>query len=289
MAGDVSAHMARALEGPPPQLTYRRALRPGAMLQELWHARELVTVLTERELRVRYKQTKMGFAWALALPLMMMVVFAVFFSEAVEVDTGGVPDPLYFYVGLLPWTFFASSVSIGALSITTNLSLINKVYCPREVFPLAAIGTAGVDGLVASSVLALLFVVYGRIPESTVVWLPALMAVQLAFTVGVTLLLAALVVYLRDLRQVLPMVVQFAMFATPVAYNLDDYLAERWQPVASALNPLVPVIDGYRSTVLLGEPPQGGLLAVAAVSSLVALLGGFLVFKRLETGFADVA
>lgn len=281
--------MARVLDGPPPQLTYKRALRPGAMLRELWRARELVAVLTERELRVRYKQTKMGFAWALALPLMMMVVFAVFFSEAVDVDTGGTPEPLFFYVGLLPWTFFASSVSIGALSITTNLSLINKVYCPREVFPLAAIGTAAVDGLVASSVLALLFLGWGTVPETTVVWVPVLLAVQLAFTVGVTLLLAGFVVYLRDLRQVLPMVVQFAMFATPVAYGLDDYLDERWQPIASALNPLIPVIDGYRRTVLLGKAPVGGLLAIAAVASLVALIGGFMVFKRLETGFADVA
>lgn len=281
--------MARVLDGPPPQLTYKRALRPGAMLRELWRARELVAVLTERELRVRYKQTKMGFAWALALPLMMMVVFAVFFSEAVDVDTGGTPEPLFFYVGLLPWTFFASSVSIGALSITTNLSLINKVYCPREVFPLAAIGTAAVDGLVASSVLALLFLGWGTVPETTVVWVPVLLAVQLAFTVGVTLLLAGFVVYLRDLRQVLPMVVQFAMFATPVAYGLDDYLDERWQPLASALNPLIPVIDGYRRTVLLGKAPVGGLLAIAAVASLVALIGGFMVFKRLETGFADVA
>lgn len=281
--------MARVLEGPPPQLTYRRVLRPGAVARELWGARELVTVLTERELRVRYKQTKMGFAWALALPLMMMVVFAAFFSEAVDVDTGGIPEPLFFYVGLLPWTFFASSVSIGALSITTNLSLINKVYCPREVFPLAAIATAAVDALVATTVLAALFVAYGTMPEATSVWLPVLLAVQLAFTIGVTLLLASLVVYLRDLRQVLPMVVQFAMFATPVAYGVDDYLDERWHGVASALNPLVPVIDGYRRTVLLGEAPRLGLLGIAAAASLVMLVGGLWAFKRLETGFADVA
>jgi ABC-type polysaccharide/polyol phosphate export permease len=277
------------LDGPAPQLTFRRSLRPLAMARELWGARELVLVLAERELRVRYKQTKMGYAWAIATPLLMMVVFTAFFSRAADIDTGDVPYALFVYVGLLPWTFFANSTSLGGTSLITNLQLINKVYCPREVFPLAAVVTAAVDGLIATSILGLLFLGYGRMPEATAVWVPLLFLVQIAFTVGVVLMLSSLVVYLRDLRHVLPMLIQAGMFATPVAWSFDAQVDERWQTLAAVLNPLAPLFDGYRRTVLLGEAPQFDLLAIAATTSLVILVGGFLLFKRLETGFADVA
>jgi len=282
---------APALDAPVPQLMFRRRVRPFAMVRELWGSRDLITVLTERDLRVRYKQTKMGFAWAFATPVLMMIVFTVFFGKAVDIDTNGAPTALFFYVGLLPWTFFASSVSSGSVSIITNLSLINKVYCPREVFPLAAIVTAAVDTLIATSILALLFIGYGEMPRSTAVWVPLLLLIQVAFTVGITLILSSMVVYLRDLRNILPMVVQFAMFATPVAYSFDDN--EKFSPtfrtVASIVNPLVPIIDGYRRTILDGEAPRLGLLAISAGVTVVSLIGGYLLFKRLETGFADVA
>lgn len=260
------------------------------MARELWGAREMVRALAERELRVRYKQTKMGFAWAIATPLLMMVAFTFFFGKAVDVDTGDVPAALFFYMGVLPWTFFANSLTLGGVSITSNLSLINKVYCPREVFPLAAIATAVVDTVIAVSILGLLFLGFQEAPAATSVWIPALMLVQLTFTVGVTLILSALVVYLRDLRHVLPMLVQFGMFASPVMYSLDDWpVGDRWLGVGAFLNPMAPVIDGYRRTVLSGEPPRLGLLGIAAVSSLIVLVSGFSIFKRLETGFADVA
>lgn len=280
---------APTLDGPAPQLTFRRSIRPLAMVRELWGARELVLVLTERELRVRYKQTKMGYAWAIATPLVMMVVFTAFFSRAADIETGDVPYALFVYVGLLPWTFFANATSLGGVSLTTNLQLINKVYCPREVFPLASVATAAVDGVIATSILGVLFAVYGRMPEATTVWVPLLFLVQLAFTVGVALVLSSLVVYLRDLRHVLPMLIQAALFATPVAWGFDAQVDERWQSLASVLNPLAPIFDGYRRAVLLGEPPEFGLLAIAAATSLVVLVGGYLLFKRLETGIADVA
>ena len=291
MAGNHMSVQAPAIDAPVPQLMFRRRVRPLAMVRELWGSRDLIAVLTERDLRVRYKQTKMGFAWAFATPVLMMIVFTVFFGKAVDIDTHGAPTALFFYVGLLPWTFFASSVSTGSVSIITNLSLINKVYCPREVFPLAAIATAAVDTLIATSILALLFIGYGEMPAATTVWVPLLLLVQVAFTVGITLILSAMVVYLRDLRNILPMVVQFAMFATPVAYSFDDNekFSATFRTVASIVNPLVPVIDGYRRTVLDGEPPRLGLLAISAGVTVVSLIGGYLLFKRLETGFADVA
>jgi ABC-type polysaccharide/polyol phosphate export permease len=274
--------------GPAPELIFRRLVRPWAMLRELWGARELVLALTERDLRARYKQTKLGFAWSVLTPILLMVVFSLFFQRAADVDTNGVPYPLYTYVALLPWTFFSDSAAKAAQSITANLSLVNKVYCPREVFPLASVATAAFDTVIASGVLALLFAGFTFMPAGGIVWVPVLLAVQVAFTIGAALLLAAVVVYFRDLRQVTPMALQLALFATPVAYGLE-VIPAGWRSVYSVLNPLVPVIDGYRQTILYGQPPPGGLLAIAAVSSAAWLVGGFLVFKRLETGFADVA
>ena len=279
---------APAADGPPPELVFHRVLHPLQMLRELWVRRELVTVLTERDLRARYKQTKVGFAWALLTPFLLMVVFTVFFKRVADVRTGSVPYPLFSYVGLLAWTFFSGALSKGAVSITQNLTLLNKVYCPREVFPLASVSTAAVDSSIAVSILGVLFVIYRFPPAATSVWVPVLMLVQLAFTLGVTLLLAALVVYFRDIRQVLPMILQFGLFATPVGYGLEE-MPRKWWGVYSALNPLVPVIDGYRRTVLLGEPPKIDLLVIGATSSVILLVVGYTVFKRLEAGFADVA
>ena len=280
--------VAAVADGPPPELVFRRALHPLAMLRELWARRELVVVLTERDLRARYKQTRVGFAWALLTPFLLMVVFTVFFKRVADVRTGSVPYPLFSYVGLLAWTFFSGALSKGAVSITQNLTLLNKVYCPREVFPLASVTTAAVDSSIAVSILGVLFVIYRFPPAPTSVWVPLLMLVQLAFTLGVTLLLAALVVYFRDIRQVLPMILQFGLFATPVGYGLEE-MPRAWWPVYSLLNPLVPVIDGYRQTILLGEPPKLDLLALGSITSVTLLVVGYTVFKRLESGFADVA
>jgi ABC-type polysaccharide/polyol phosphate export permease len=276
------------VDGPPSDLIFRRVVRPAAMLRELWSRRELVTVLTERDLRARYKQTKVGFAWALVTPFVMMVVFTVFFKHVANVRTPGIPYPLFSYVGLLSWTFFSGAIGKGALSIVSNLTLLNKVYCPREVFPISSVAIAGVDTAIAVSILGVLFVIYRFMPHLDSFWVPALMLIQLAFTLGLTVLLSGLVVYLRDIRQLLPMGLQLGLFATPVGYPLTD-IPRSWWPWYSALNPLAPVIDGYRRTVLYGVPPRLDLVAIAAASSLVVLVAGYLAFKRMETGFADVA
>ena len=273
---------------PPADLIFKRTMRPWAMLRELFGAGELIRALTERDFRARYKQTKVGFAWALLTPLLLMVAFSVFFKTAAKIDTGDIPYPLFAFVALVPWTLFSNSVSTGAVSITQNLSLVNKVYCPREVFPLSSIGIAGVDAVISLLMLGLLFAIYGEAPQPETVWVLVLLPIQLAFTIGVTLLLSALVVYLRDVRQILPMALQFALFATPVAYAFD-VLDARWQPLASAVNPLAPIIDSYRQTVLYGNTPEWDLVGIAAGVSFLWLVVGYLLFKRLETGFADVA
>ncbi len=279
---------AQAPPAPPRDLLFRRHLRIGTMLRELVGARELALALTERDFRARYKQTKVGVAWAVITPLLLLGAFTILANTAADFDTGGVPYPLFASVALVPWTFFSNAVSTGSVSITSNLSLINKVYCPREVFPLSSIGTAAVDAGISLVLLVLLFIGYGEGPTAEAVWVPVLLAVQVAFTVGLAFVLSALVVYLRDLRQILPLALQFALFATPVAYSFDQ-IDPAWQPLASAVNPLAPVIEGYRHTVLLGTQPDWDLVGIAAVAATVWLVGGYVVFKRLETGFADVA
>lgn len=272
---------------PPADLRFRRRVRLAVTLKDLWRARELVRALAERQLRARYKQAVLGFAWALIPPLVLMVVLSVFVQRVVDIPTGGVPYPLFSYVALVPWTFFATSVTAASGSILSSMELINKIYAPREVFPLASIVTSGVDALVGLLALVILFLVYTFAPQPTSIWVPVLALVQLAFTVGICLTMSALVVYLRDLRHAVPVIVQLGLFATPIAYGMDQIPQSLRLPY-SALNPLAPVIDGYRRTVLLGEPPQFALLLAGAVTSFVLLAVGFVVFKRLEAGFADV-
>ena len=211
-------------------------------------------MLAERELRARYKQTRVGFAWALVTPFLMMVVFTVFFKRVADVNTFGVPYPLFSYVGLLSWTFFSGALAKGAVSIVQNLTLLNKVYCPREVFPISSVATAGVDTAIAVSILGVLFVIYRFMPHLASLWVPALMVVQLAFTIGLTLICSAA-------HRVRPRHPPAAPDGAPARAVRDaGRLRPRGHPASrggrwySALNPLAPVIDGYRRTVLFGLP-----------------------------------
>ena len=147
------------LAEPPPELRFRRRIRLVPAIREVWRSRELIRTLAERQLRARYKQAVLGFGWAILTPLVLMVVFTVFFQPVADVDTGGVPYPLFAYLGILPWTFFSSSVSEGGQSLVQNMPILNKVYCPREVFPMSSIAVAGVDSSIALLVLLGLFIV----------------------------------------------------------------------------------------------------------------------------------
>jgi ABC-2 type transport system permease protein/lipopolysaccharide transport system permease protein len=276
------------LSGPDPADRFHRPIRLVSSLRELVAARALVRTLVERELRARYKQTVLGYAWALITPLALMLVFTLFVNRVAKVETGDVPYPLFAYLGLIPWTFFSTSVAQGGLSLLQNVALLNKVYCPREVFPLASVGVAAMDSLIATGGLIVMLFVFTSPLHATVVWIPVLALVQVAFTVGVTVVIAGVVLYFRDLRHALPLVLQLALFATPVAFGLD-IVPRGARPLYSFLNPLAPVIDGYRRTVLYGVPPSWGLLGLGALSSAALLTGGYLLFKRLETGFADIA
>jgi ABC-2 type transport system permease protein/lipopolysaccharide transport system permease protein len=276
------------ISGPPPEYRFKRRLRPVSSIRELWRARELLRTLAERDLRARYKQTYLGAAWALITPVALMIVFTLVFHRIADVDTNGVPYPLFAYIALVPWGFFASSVSSGGTSLTSNNSLLNKVYCPREVFPLYTMVVAAADMIVASSVLLLLFAIYTFAPKPTTVFVPLLFSIELAFTVGVSFLFSSTLVYLRDLRQLVPFFLQLFLFATPVAYSME-FVPSNLRVAYSVVNPLAPVMDGYRRVVLYGHPPQWGLVLPAAASALVTLAVGYIVFKHLETHFADYA
>jgi ABC-2 type transport system permease protein/lipopolysaccharide transport system permease protein len=227
-------------------------------------------------------------SWSVITPVLLMIVFTLFFQRVADIDTGGAPYAIFSYLGLLPWTFFSSSVSTGGQSLVINANLLNKVYCPREVFPLSSVGVAGVDSIIATTILGVLFLVYGFMPQATTFWVPVLLFVQVTFTMGVTLILSAALVYFRDLRQALPMALQLGLFVSPVAYG-SDVIPESYRLLYAVANPLGPVIDGYRRVVLDGHAPEWDLLGPAAVSAVLVFLGGYKLFKRLETRFADVA
>ena len=284
----MSSSSAELAIGPDPALRFHRRLQPVLALRELWRVRAVVLSLAEREVRARYKQAMLGLAWAVLTPLALMGVFTLFFQRVARLDTSGIPYPLFAFLGLIPWAFFSTSVSHGGLSLLHNVLLLNKVYCPREVFPLAGILVAALDAAIATVAFAGLLGIYTVAPKITALWIPVLLAVQVAFTTGCTLIVSSVIVYLRDLRHVVPIVLQLGLFATPVAYGIDIIPAS-WRGVYAVLNPLAPVIDGYRRTIVLGKAPDLELLGLGAAGALVLLVGGYVIFKKLETGFADVA
>jgi ABC-type polysaccharide/polyol phosphate export permease len=275
---------------PRKEIMYRRRVGLVTAIRELWAFRELALTLAERDLRIRYKQAALGIAWALITPVVMMLAFTLLLQKVTHIATGGAPYALFSYMGLLPWTFFSTALASGGLSLVSNQALLNKLYCPREVFPIAAALDAVVDALIATLVLAVMFPVLGYAPKAQSFYVPLLLIVLVMFTLGVTFALAALTVYMRDLRLVLPLAIQVGLFVTPVVYGTSMISkSETFLIAFSIINPLVPVINGLRSTVLLGHAPQWTSLGVGAASAFVILLAGFYLFKRLEAGLADIA
>jgi ABC-2 type transport system permease protein/lipopolysaccharide transport system permease protein len=272
---------------------FKRRVGLRSALREVWGYRELLITLIERDLRVRYKQAALGLAWALINPVVEMLAFTVLFTKVTHVHTGmpkDVPYVLFSYLGLIPWTFFSSAVSGGGSSLISQVPLLNKLYCPREVFPLAAMGDACFDALIASTILLILFPIAGFAPKLTTLWFPVVLLPLFMASLGIALVTSAITVYVRDFAQILPMAIQIGLFATPVAYPLSQLIHNHTLVVVySAINPIAPVLDSLRRTVLLGTSPDWLPLAVGGVSSFLMLTVGYTIFKRLETGIADVA
>jgi lipopolysaccharide transport system permease protein len=255
-------------------------------LTELLQYRDLLWLWTLREVQVRYKQSLLGVAWAILQPLALTVIFTVVFSRLVKVDTGDIPYPIFAYVALVPWTFFATSLSFGIASLVNNMNLVTKIYFPREILPLASIGAALLDFLIAALIVGGMMIAY-RVPVGVnALWVLPLLGVQITLSVGVVLIGAAVLVFFRDMRFVIPLLVQVWMYASPIIYPVD-LVPERLQNLYF-LNPMAGVIDGYRRALLLNQPPRLDALALGLAVSAVLLALGYWFFKRSEPLFADL-
>lgn len=256
-------------------------------LRELWDYRELLYFLIWRDVKVRYKQTALGVAWAIIQPLFTMLIFSLFFGRLAKVPSDGVPYPLFSYTALVPWSFFAHGLAMASNSLVGSANLLKKVYFPRLTIPIAAVLSGAVDFLLAFALLLLLLAKYDRFPTLNVLWLPLFLLLALITSVGVALWLSALNVQYRDVAYVVPFLIQLWLFATPIAYP-SSLLPEQWRSVY-ALNPMVGVVEGFR-WALLGTDTAPGLMAgVSFVASLTILVSGAFFFRRMEKTFADVA
>lgn len=254
-------------------------------LGELWHYRDLLYVLTWREISVRYKQTLLGFAWAIIQPVMTMIVFTIFLGKFARIPSDGIPYPVFSFLGLLPWTFFSGALTRSGTSLVANANLLSKVYFPRVLIPLSATLSALADFLIAFVVLFALMAWYGIAPSWTSIYLIPLTVLTAIAATGVGMWLSALNVQYRDVQHAIPFLVQLWMYATPVVYP-SSIVPEKWRPLF-ALNPLAGIIEGYRSATL-GRPMDWRLLSISAVATLALTAIGFWRFRRMERTFADI-
>lgn len=253
---------------------------------ELFNFRELLIALTKREIKIRYKQTTLGAFWAILQPLSLMIIFTVVFSVFLKVDSQGIPYPLFSYSALLPWTFFATSISFGGLSIINNSNLVSKVYFPREVLPISSLGAAFVDFLIASLIFLGLMVFYKTPLTLNFVWVIPIISVQIIFTCASLFFFSSMIVLWRDLKFVVPLVIQIWMYTTPIIYpasRVPGYLKDLYM-----LNPMAIVIDSFRKVTVMGTAPSLPELGSVTVISIILFFTGYAFFKAKEKVFADI-
>jgi lipopolysaccharide transport system permease protein len=255
-------------------------------LREFWRYRELLYFLVWRDVKVRYKQTVLGAAWAIIQPFFVMVVFSIFFGRLAKVPSDSLPYPIFAYCALLPWQLFAHALTESSNSLVGNQNLITRVYFPRLVIPIAAVLSGVVDFAVAFAVLLGMMVYYGIFPTLAMATLPLFLLLVLATALGVGLWLSALNVQYRDVRYTIPFLTQIWLFATPVAYSAK-LVPEAWRAVYG-LNPMAGVVEGFRWALLGTASPPGPLLAVSVAAVLILAVSGLYYFRRMEKTFADV-
>jgi lipopolysaccharide transport system permease protein len=254
------------------------------MVTEQLTYRELLYQIAKRDLLLRYKQTVMGFGWAVFMPLVNTAVFSVIFMRVATIQTP-VPYPLFAFSGLLTWNFFASALKFAVGSMTSNYNLVTKVYFPREVLPFSAVIVCFVDFAIASLMLVAMMIYYGIAPGASIIMLPVVVVVHLAFTAGVSLLLAMSNLFYRDVKYIFEIVLTVWMFATSVLYPVE-LVGGRLASVMR-MNPMTPVIDAYRQVLFYGTWPTSTPFLAAAAVSLATLFFGWLVFHRAEFKFAE--
>jgi len=256
-------------------------------LRELWEYRELLYFLVWRDVKVRYKQTVLGAAWAIIQPFFSMVVFSVFFGRLAKIPSDGVPYPIWSYAGLVPWSFFAYGLSQASNSLVGSANLIQKVYFPRLAMPIATVLSGIVDFVLAFIVLLGMMLVYGITPTVNALWLPLFLLLALVTSLGTGLWFSAMNVQFRDVRYTVPFIVQFWMFATPVTYP-SSLIKNPLLRTLYGINPMAGVVEGCRWALLGTDTAPGPMLIVSSLAALALLAGGAFYFRRMERTFADV-
>lgn len=255
-------------------------------LRDLWEYRELVYFLTWRDIKVRYKQTVLGAAWAILQPLLTMLVFSLFFGRLARMPSDGVPYPLFALAALVPWTFFSNGLTQSSNSLVGNANLITKVYFPRLIVPVATILSGVIDFVLAFVLLVVVMFAYAITPSASIVWLPLFFLLAVVASLGTGLWLSAMNVQFRDVRYAVPFLTQLWLLATPIAYP-SSLLHEPWRTVF-AINPMVGVVEGFRWALFGRTPAPVAIVAVSFATSIVVLTSGALYFRRMERTFADI-
>ena len=255
-------------------------------LAELWEYRELLYFFIWRDLKIRYKQTVIGVAWAVIQPLFTMIVFSIFFGRLAGLPSDGIPYPIFYYTALLPWTYFANALAQASNVIVAHQQVITKVYFARVLLPISAVLSGLADFAVASVILVGMMVVYGIVPTWKVLWVLPLLLLAILTAMAVSLWLSALNALYRDVRYAVPFLLQFWMFASPVAYPAS-LVPEHWRWLYG-LNPMAGVIEGFRWALAGAGPAPGPMLAASSAVVLIVLVTGFFYFQRMEHTVADV-
>jgi lipopolysaccharide transport system permease protein len=254
-------------------------------LRDLWQYRDLLYILTLRDIKVRYKQTVLGILWAIIQPLFMMIIFTLFFGKLAKIPSDGIPYPLFAYAGLLPWTFFSNALNSSGNSLVGNSSLITKVYFPRMIIPIAAVGSGLLDFVISFGLLVLLMLYYGVGFSPNILMLPILTLLTALLTIGIGMWMSALNVKYRDVRYALPFLIQLWMFATPIIYP-SSLIPEKWRWLFR-INPLTGLIEGYRSAIF-GKPFDLMGLGISIFFIFIVLIYSAYTFRQMERSFADI-
>jgi lipopolysaccharide transport system permease protein len=292
------AQLAEAAESaPPPRTTAEQSAKPlvviepraaqfGINLRDLWAYHELLYFLTWRDVKVRYKQTLLGVLWAILQPLLMMLIFSLFFGRLAGIKSDDIPYPLFAFAGLLPWTFFATAVNTSGNSLVNSANLITKVYFPRLIVPVASVGSGLIDFGISFVVLGGLMLFYRMPLNWSILMLPVLVVMLTALALGVGVLTSALNVKYRDIKYALPFLIQLWFFASPIIYP-TSLMPGRWRWLL-ALNPMTGIIEGFRVALFGRKEFDWTMLATSAVTILALLAYAAVTFRRIEKGFADI-
>jgi lipopolysaccharide transport system permease protein len=258
--------------------------------RDLWNYRELFYFLAWRDILVRYKQTVVGVSWSVIRPVLTMLILTIVFGKLGRMPSGGVPYPLLVFCGMLPWQFFSTALSESGNSLVSNSNLISKIYFPRVIVPSSSVISSFVDFLISAGLLGLLMIYYHYLPSGKIVFLPIFVALALAASLGVGLWIGALMVKYRDFRFIVPFIVQFGLYISPVgflSYVISEHFSDRVRLLYS-LNPVVGVIDGFRWSLLADQAMYWPGFVASLAASIILVLTGIWYFRKTERTFADI-